>query len=146
MKRLLHPLIIGFVLYILLMIFLHYLPASEKKAWFDPVTLGTISTVYMICVISMLSRTKWLAWSILGAGFLATMAGDSILYGNAFWVRIVDPHGAMEFMVDSARAFFIIGSAYILSGFIHEEWRDRTGDAVSRMRQRQGITNQEPGA
>lgn len=92
---------------------------------FDTPTLGFIAIAYALACLSIVTRTGFRMWSVLGSGLLATMAGDAIFYtvlllGNQH-IRFTYREDAL----DLVRALFVAGGAFVIGGLAQEWWADR---------------------
>ena len=121
-----HPLLWMLMLVNAVAIVLISLHGRYERA-FDNVMLVIIFTAYGLACLSMLTRTRWLAWSALGAGLVATMAGDAGLYGWIFasrhWRDAVVPH--QDVILSYVRALLGVGGCFVVIGLAREWWQDR---------------------
>jgi hypothetical protein len=97
----------------------------------DPVILTIASSSYFFGCLVMIARTRSGPWSILGAGLLATMAADVVLY---FYLLASNQRWVLPFhneWVQTARALVTVGGPYVFIGLILEcyqwwqEYHDR---------------------
>jgi hypothetical protein len=79
----------------------------------DPLTLTYIAVVYTFAIVVMLAVTR--QWNTIGCGLLATMTGDALLYGRASEHL---PMPSSPWVLDIARAAFIVGATYLVIGVV----------------------------
>lgn len=82
-----HPLIWLVLLVVLAAGTMVVLP-TPYDAYATGVVLLVIAVAYLMACISILSRTRWPMWTVLGAGLLATMFGDAVVYTYILSTRI----------------------------------------------------------
>lgn len=112
---------------------------------FDLLALIVISITYTLAVVSMVVRTGWSRWSTLGAGLLATMAGDALFYTYILTGTHPLPFRVLhhEETVVLVRDLFLIGGVFVSIGLAKEVWGDRTGSIWHRLRPGRNRRDQE---
>jgi hypothetical protein len=91
----------------------------------DPLILSGIAVTYTLGIVVMLAYTR--KWNTIGAGLLATMTGDALLYGHASRQLPMPEH---PLVLDMARSCFIVGGLYLLAGLLLWVKDQRNGDAL----------------
>lgn len=122
-----HPLLWLLALCTVAIVVLHALDVASIANRIDPVILVVISISYGVSALSMLVRTGWRNWSILGAGLVATLIGDTVFWVLALlraggWTPAIDHR---DDTLDVTRALFAIGGPFVLVGLAREWWADR---------------------
>lgn len=144
-----HPLLWLMVLSGSIMATLMILSDATIKRHIDIPMLVIISTAYLLACLSILTRTRWPMWTMLGAGLLATMLGDAVLYSYILSGRIWPAwtashmHGITSFL----RALLIVGGVFVVVG-LSREWVDdqETGMLSPKrwLRRRTGLEDAGP--
>lgn len=140
--RTLGPLLLLFAIAIIAWFVLHTMDESQTNDWFDPLLLGVIFTAYIVAGATMLLKTRSGPWSPLGAGLLATMLADALLYFYVLatsqqWTAFYDvtytqlPNGFIVVGTDSVftdivRALLVAGGPFMIVGLI-QEWNTPEG-------------------
>lgn len=146
MKRsLFHPLVILLVLIASVLIALLIPDEEQTKRYVDSPMLTIISLAYLSAAIVMVSRTGWRLWTVLGAGLLATMLGDALLYAYILIPRLGIEVPFRPVWLEMIRACLVVGGPFVLAGLIREEFRglqDRRDREVTRVEQAATQTEQ----
>lgn len=119
-----HPLIVLVTLVTITLIALLRAGEAQTKHYFDPPMLAVISLAYFSAALMMMSRTGWRLWTVLGAGLLATILGDAVLYAYILAPRIGVELPFREERLALIRALLVIGGPFVIAGLIREEFRN----------------------
>lgn len=92
---------------------------AEIEAYVRPPVVLMIAVTYTVAVVQML-RTSWSLWTTLGAGLVATIAADALLYYYLFWPWDADAvDGEWRRVILS---LLVAGAPFVMFGVIRE-WR-----------------------
>jgi PAS domain S-box-containing protein len=140
------PLTTLLLLFSLVYLSLGLMSESTTHKWVDPPMLTMICTAYLTAAITVMVRTRSGPWTVLGAGLLATMVADGLLYFYVLattqeWTRWYDVTltpgisgtgvvaiGTESPITSIVRALLVVGGPMVLLGFANDwidDWQAR---------------------
>ena len=117
-----HPIVILLALAAVLTVAVHSLAPASVEHWLDPIMLTVIVLAYLAAALVMLWRTGWAMWTPLGAGLLATMTADALLYGYILLPRLDVDRVLADWWLALVRALLVVGGPFVLFG-LRREWK-----------------------
>lgn len=95
------------------------------------VVLSTIAIAYALARLSIVTRTRWPMWTMLGAGLLGTMLGDALVYSYVMSTRIWPewPGDHVQLAVAVILAPLFVGGCFVVVG-LSREWVDDRGTGL----------------
>lgn len=120
-----HPLLWLIPFVAITIIMLRFMPRSEDIG--ERLVLTTISIAYFLACLSILTRTRWTMWTMLGAGLLATMLGDAMVYSYILSIRIWPGWSAehLDLATSILLAPLFAGGIFVVIGLSREMFQDR---------------------
>lgn len=122
-----HPIVILLALVAVLTVAVHTLAPDSVERWLDPMMLTMIVLAYLMAALVMLWRTGWAMWTPLGAGLLATMTADALLYAYILLPRIDAQRPLADWWLALVRALLVVGGPMTLFG-LWRQWREEVRD------------------